>query len=234
MKSLSLGRVTAVLRGPAVPFGDRPGTRSAIAKQPAADPVRVEGTGLQGDEQGDPRLHGGPDKAVHQYPLDHYAAWRSELGALPLLAQSGAFGENIASTGMTEADLCWGDRVRMGSVLLEVTQTRQPCWKLNTRFGVADMALRVQRAGRTGWYYRVLEPGTVQAGNAITLVTRPYPAWPLSRVIEVLYHRTLDAALLRDLARLPLPPSWQKLVARRLENGSVEDWTGRTQGPASD
>lgn len=231
---LLLGHVAVVLRGPAVPFGDRPGTRSAIAKQAATGPVRVEATGLQGDEQGDPRIHGGPDKAVHQYPLDHYAAWRSALGALPPLAQAGAFGENIASTGMTEADLCWGDRVRMGRVLLEVTQTRQPCWKLNARFGVADMALRLQRTGRTGWYYRVLEPGTVQAGDAITLVTRPYPAWPLSRVIEVLYHRTLDAAQLRELAKLPLPPSWQKLVARRLEHGTVEDWNPRTQGPATD
>lgn len=225
-----LGQVTAVLRGSAVPFSSRPGSRSAIAKEALAGPVRVDTAGVQGDEQGDTRIHGGPDKAVHQYPLDHYALWRSELGRLPVLGRPGAFGENIASTGMAEADLCWGDRVRMGSVLLEVTQTRQPCWKLNTRFGLPDMALRLQRTGRTGWYYRVVEPGTVQAGDAIALVARPYPAWPLARVIEVLYHRTLDAALLRELAALPLPPSWEKLVARRLEQGTVEDWGRRIQG----
>lgn len=231
MSPMVLGQVAAVLRGAAVPFGDRPDARSAIAKQAVAGPVHVGTTGLQGDEQGDTRIHGGPDKAVHQYPLGHYALWRSELGELPMLTQPGAFGENIASTGMTEADLCWGDRVRMGSVLLEVAQTRQPCWKLNTRFGQRDMALSVQRTGRTGWYYRVLEPGTVQAGDAITLVARPHPAWSLARVIEVLYHRTLDADLLRELAALPqLPPSWQKLVARRLEQGEVEDWSRRTQG----
>ena len=231
MTPLQLGQVVAVLRGPAVPLDDRPGTRSAIAKQAVAGPVPVDAAGVLGDEQGDTRIHGGPDKAVHQYPLDHYAAWRSELGALSLLNHAGAFGENIASTGMAEADLCWGDRVRMGRVLLEVTQTRQPCWKLNRRFGVADMARRVQATGRTGWYYRVLEAGTVQAGDAITLVARPYPGWPLSRVIDVLYHRTLDMALLGELAQLPLPPSWQKLVARRLEHGSVEDWSQRTQIP---
>lgn len=230
MTSVLLGQVAAVLRGAAVPFGDRPDVRSAIAKQAVAGPVSVDAAGLQGDEQGDTCIHGGPDKAVHQYPLDHYAAWRSELGDLPVLEQPGAFGENIASTGMAEADLCWGDRVRMGSVLLEVAQTRQPCWKLNTRFGQRDMALRLQRTGRTGWYYRVLEPGTLQAGDAITLVARPHPAWPLSRVIEVLYHRTLDAVQLRELAQLHLPPSWQKLVARRLEQGEVEDWSRRTQG----
>lgn len=231
MTPVLLGQVTAVLRGAAEPFGDRPDVRSAIAKQAVAGPVQVGAAGLQGDEQGDTRIHGGPDKAVHQYPLDHYALWRSELGDLPVLEQPGAFGENIASTGMAEADLCWGDRVRMGSVLFEVAQTRQPCWKLNTRFGQRDMALRLQRTGRTGWYYRVLESGTLQAGDAITLVARPHPAWPLSRVIEVLYHRTLDADLLRALAALPqLPPSWQKLVARRLEQGEVEDWGRRTQG----
>ncbi|CAN7694787.1 MOSC domain-containing protein [Acidovorax sp. LjRoot118] len=230
MTAVLLGQVAAVLRGAAVPFGDRPDTRSAIAKQAVAGPVPVDAAGLQGDEQGKIRIHGGPDKAVHQYPLDHYALWRSELGDLPVLEQPGAFGENIASTGMAEADLCWADRIRMGSVLLEVTQTRQPCWKLNTRFGLPDMALRLQRTGRTGWYYRVLALGTVQAGDAITLVARPYPAWPLARVIGVLYHRVLDAALLRELAALPLPAAWQKLVARRLEQGTVEDWSRRTQG----
>ncbi|KRC28987.1 MOSC domain-containing protein [Acidovorax sp. Root219] len=230
MKEPVLGQVTAVLRGSAVPFSSRPGSRSAIAKQAVTGPVCVDAAGVQGDEQGDPRIHGGPDKAVHQYPLDHYALWRSELGHLPVLERPGAFGENIASTGMAETDLCWGDRVRMGGVLLEVTQTRQPCWKLNTCFGLPDMALRLQRTGRTGWYYRVLEPGTVQAGDAIALVARPHPAWPLARVIEVLYHRALDAAQLRELAALPLPPSWQKLVARRLEQGTVEDWSRRTDG----
>lgn len=227
-----LGQVTAVLRGSAVPLCSRPGSRSAIAKEAVAGPVRVGANGVQGDEQGDTRIHGGPDKAVHQYPLDHYAAWRNELGPQPVLAQPGAFGENIASTGMTEADLCWADQVRIGSVLLEVSQTRQPCWKLNVRFQQFDMALRLQNTGRTGWYYRVIEPGLVQAGDAITLVARPHPAWPLARVIEVLYRRTLDATLLHELAALPLPPSWRKLVARRLEQGSVEDWSARTQGGA--
>lgn len=230
---LLLGRVQAVLRGRAVPCtrpDGRPGGLSAIAKQPLRESVAIGTLGLAGDEQGDPRLHGGPDKAVHHYALEHYADWRGELGALPVLDAPGAFGENLASTGVTEATLCWGDRVRIGTALLEVSQSRQPCWKLNTRFGVRDMALRLQRSGRTGWYYRVLEPGQVQAGDAIELMARPHAAWPLVRVIGVLYHRTLDAALLRELAALPLPPSWQRLVQGRLERGAVEDWRPRTEG----
>src|SRR5690606_26325916 len=174
--------------------------------------------------QGDLRVHGGPDKAVHHYAHAHYPLWRAELGALPVLAAPGAFGENLASSGLTEQHLCLGDQVRVGSVLLEVSQSRQPCWKLNDHFAVPDMARRVQQTGRTGWYYRVLQAGTLQAGDAITLVARPWPQWPLARVIDVLYHQPFDAAVLQALAALPLTPSWRRLVEGRLARGHVEDW----------
>lgn len=230
-----LGQVLAVLRGRAVPY-TRPGSRSGIAKTPVAGPVPVGTLGLAGDEQGDLRVHGGPDKAVHQYAQEHYPLWRAELGPLPVLGVPGAFGENLASTGMTEQHLCLGDQVRVGNVLLEVSQSRQPCWKLNDRFGTADMARRVQQSGRTGWYYRVLENGTLQAGDALTLVARPWPQWPLSRVIEVLYHQPFDADVLQALAALPLTPSWRRMVEGRLARGGVEDWAPRMEGapiPAS-
>lgn len=224
-----LGQVLAVLRGRAVPF-TRPGSRSAIAKTPVSGPVAVTALGLDGDEQGDLRVHGGPDKAVHQYAHGHYPLWRAELGALPVLAAPGAFGENLASTGLSEQQVCLGDQVRIGSVLLEVSQSRQPCWKLNDRFGVPGMARRVQHSGRTGWYYRVLEPGTLQAGDTLTLVARPWPQWPLSRLIDVLYHQPFDAAVLGALAALPLTPSWRRLVEGRLARGAVEDWSARLDG----
>ena len=224
-----LGQVLAVLRGPAVPF-TRPGSYSAIAKSPVSGTVTVGTLGVDGDEQGDPRVHGGPDKALHQYAQAHYPLWQSELGPLPVLDAPGAFGENLASSGMTEQDLCLGDQVSIGSVLLEVSQSRQPCWKLNDRFDVPDMARRVQHTGRTGWYYRVLEAGTLQAGDAITLVARPWPQWSLARVIAVLYHQPLDAAVLTDLAELPLPPPWRRLVEGRLAHGVTEDWTKRLDG----
>ena len=226
-----LGTAVAVLRGRAVPY-TRPGSRSAIAKTPVRGPVHVGPLGLEGDEQGDPKVHGGPDKAVHQYAQEHYAPWRTELGALPVLAAPGAFGENIASTGMTEHSLCLGDQVRAGSsVLLEVSQSRQPCWKLNDRFAVPTMARRVQDSGRTGWYYRVLQPGHLQAGDALVLVARPWPEWTLARIIDVLYHQPFDAAVLQALAALPLPPSWQRMVQGRLERAAVENWKARLDGP---
>lgn len=224
-----LGHIVAVLRGPARPF-TRPGSHSAIGKSPVTGAVQVGTLGLVDDEQGDPRIHGGPDKAVHHYASEHYAAWRAVLGALPVLATPGAFGENLATQGMTEASLCLGDRVRVGSVLFEVSQSRQPCWKLNDRFGVPDMARRVQRTGRTGWYYRVLEPGTLQAGDKLVLLERPWPQWTLARVIDVLYHQPFDASVLRALGALPLTPSWRRMVDGRLARGLVEDWSVRTDG----
>ena len=152
--------VDAVLAGRAVAF-TRSGSRSAIAKTELRGPQRVTLLGIAGDEQGDPRVHGGPDKAVHHYPADHYARWRADVGAHPLLEAPGAFGENISTHDVTEASVHLGDRFRLGTALVEVSQSRQPCWKLSDRFAIADMARRVQDSGRTGWYYRVLEEGVV-------------------------------------------------------------------------
>ncbi|HEV7368454.1 MOSC domain-containing protein [Arenibaculum sp.] len=227
--------IDAVLVGRAVPFG-RAGAASAIAKAPAAGAVALSRTGLAGDEQGDRRHHGGPDKAVHHYPGEHYEAWRRELRPAPavlaseVLALEGAFGENLSTRGMTEDEVCVGDVYRAGTATLQVSQARQPCWKLNHRFGVADMARRVQSSGRTGWYYRVIEPGRLAAGDGMTLLDRPRPGWPLARVLRAFYVDMLDRHALAGIAALPeLAPSWRDLARRRLESGRVENW-GRRLG----
>ncbi|MBK1838643.1 MOSC domain-containing protein [Azospirillum sp. YIM B02556] len=220
--------LNAVLTGRAVPFG-RPDGVSAIDKRPVGDAVAIGTLGMAGDEQGDRRNHGGPDKAVHHYPFDHYAAWRDELPSpAPLLESAGAFGENLSTTGLTEEEVCVGDIFRVGTAILQVSQGRQPCWKLNHRFGVTDMARRVQSTGRTGWYYRVLEPGIAAVGDDITLIDRPLPDWPLSRILRAFYHDTGDLPTLAGIAGLePLAPGWRTLARRRVESGKVEDWTGR-------
>ncbi|UNK48457.1 MOSC domain-containing protein [Lysobacter sp. S4-A87] len=222
--------IDAVLLGRARPY-TRPGSVSAIDKRPADGVVRIETLGLVGDEQGDLRVHGGPDKAVHHYPFDHYARWREDLGDLDLLKAAGAFGENLSSQGLTEDEVCLGDRFRIGTALLEVSQGRQPCWKLNDRFAVADLARRVQATGRTGWYYRVLEPGAVRAGDAMALEARPHPQWSLRRLGTLLFERQLDPAQLHPALDLPLVPSWRKLLETRLQRAEVEDWGKRIEGP---
>lgn len=191
--------------------------------------------GLAGDEQGDRLFHGGPDKAVHHYPGEHYAFWQARLGARELWSRPGAFGENISTRTFTEHEVCIGDRFSLGDVLLEVSQARQPCWRLNLRFAHADMSRWVQQSGKTGWYYRVLQSGWVAAGDELILQARPTPQWPLSRILDVLYCRPVEPQLLRELLTIAgFPPSWRSLFEKRLSSGALEDWSRRLDTPSDD
>lgn len=219
--------VPVVLGGRVVPIG-ADGPLSGIDKHPLPGPWRIGREGLERDAQADRRVHGGPEKALHQYARDHAAAWHAEIGPHPLIGQPGAFGENLSTEGWTEATVCLGDLARFGTALLQVAQGRQPCFKLNHRFGLPDMARRVQASGRTGWYWRVLEPGEAQPGDALRLQDRPLPDWPLTRLIDLLYRDTGNRAALTEMAGLaPLAESWRNLARRRLESGAVEDWRRR-------
>lgn len=201
---------------------------SGIDKRPLAGPWIITATGLVGDAQADLKVHGGPEKAIHHYPREHYAAWQAEIGPHPLLAQGGAFGENLSTFGCTEASIAIGDTLRFGSAVLQVSQGRQPCWKLNARFGRTDMAFAVQKTGRAGWYYRVLEPGQAEPGDALHLVDRPHADWPLTRLTRLLYRDTMALDELAEMAELPiLAEGWRKLARRRIEAGRIEDWSGR-------
>ena len=227
-------RIDALLAGRVRPFGPK-GVPSGIDKTTVDGPVRVTIVGLDIDEQGDPKHHGGPEKAIHHYPRDHYAGWRGELaghgGNVDVLERAGAFGENLSTTGLTEADVCVGDRFRLGTALVEVSQARQPCWKLNHRFGFAGMSRAVQGSGRTGWYYRVIEEGGLAAGDRLVLVARPYPDWSLQRLLHVLYVDRLNIAALAEMAELPvLAESWRKLARQRVANHAVEDMERRLAG----
>lgn len=221
--------VRCVLLGRARPY-TRPGSMSAIHKAPTEAEVHVGPEGLVGDEQGDRRVHGGPDKAIHHYPFDHYARWSEELGPLPALELPGAFGENLSTIGLTEQNVCVADRFSLGTAVVEVSQVRQPCWKLADRFDVRDMPARVQSTGRPGWYYRVVTPGRLRVGDAMTLLERPWPDWSLARMTSLLFDRTLDVEELRAALALPLVPSRRKLFEGRLERGEREDWKKRLEG----
>jgi MOSC domain-containing protein YiiM len=205
---------------------------SGIVKSAAPAPWRITRTGLAGDHQGDLVHHGGEEKALHHYPRDHYARWIEEEPALAEpLAAAPAFGENISTTGLIEDDVCIGDIFALGGALLQVSQGRQPCWKLNALFERKDMSRRVQESGRTGWYYRVLREGSAGPGDRLERVERPLPGWPLSRLNELLYRRTLDFDSLEQMTRLrELAAPWRELAARRLEKRAVEDWSSRLEG----
>ena len=176
--------IDAVLTGKARAFrGDE---ASAIAKTPVDGARRVGLLGIDGDEQADLTVHGGVDKAIHHYPRDHYHWWAGELGDHALLGAPGAFGENISTEGLIESEACIGDRYRLGSALVEISQGRQPCWKLGHRFGIATVPATVVTTRRSGWYYRVIEEGTVATGDGLALVERPLPEWSVERVFHLL------------------------------------------------
>ena len=210
--------IEAVLVGKARVFGAR-GEASAIAKAAVAGRLRVAFLGIAGDEQADLSVHGGPDKAIHHYPRDHYSFWDGALGGHALLGAPGAFGENISTAGLVEGDACIGDRFRLGSALVEISQGRQPCWKLGHRFGVATVPATVVKTRRSGWYYRVLEEGEVAAGDTLTLVERPRPDWPVERAFGLLVAGggKREPAALAELAAMDvLATSWRTRAAKLL------------------
>lgn len=137
-------------------------TKSAIFKESHQGKVFLTKTGLSGDEQAYEH-HGGVDKALHQYNVDHYESWAEERPDLEHLFQAGAFGENISTTGMDEKNVCIGDQYSIGDeVIVQISEPRQPCYKLNQRFKWKKASVRVQETGRAGWYLRVIQTGFIQ------------------------------------------------------------------------
>jgi MOSC domain-containing protein YiiM len=202
--------VAALLSGIARPFSR--GESSAIDKKIVDGPVGIGFLGLVGDEQADPRYHGGPGKALHHYPFDHYAAWLEKAPGHPLLCAPGAFGENISTIGLLEDEVCIGDQFRLGSAVIEVSQGRQPCWKQGHRMEWSTLPAMMVRERRSGWYYRVIEEGVVEAGDMLTLLDRPLPDWNVRRVFGLLIagdHKREPEALPALAAMALLDESWR-------------------------
>lgn len=176
-------RVDALLTGRVKRFAD--GMRSAIDKTPRLGPVAFGPLGLDGDAVADKRYHGGIDIAVHHFPFDHYAHFAPLAPAGAPIVHPGSFGENVSTFGTDEHGVCIGDRWRLGNVLLEVSQGRVPCSKLARRMGWPLLPKLVTRDRRCGWYYRVVESGTAQAGDRVTLVERVAPDWTVARVFAL-------------------------------------------------
>jgi MOSC domain-containing protein YiiM len=147
---------------------------------------------------------------VHAYSADHYPAWRKEL-KLPDF-NYGAFGENFTVTGAKEDDVCIGDIHQIGDAILQVTQPRSPCWKLARKGGMSDLPKRLVQSGRSGWYYRVLQEGTVESGMDIKLLERPRPEWTIRRICNVTYGIERKPGELAALERLELlAPQWREM-----------------------
>jgi MOSC domain-containing protein YiiM len=189
--------------------------RTSIWKDPVQGPVRVSSLNLEGDAQSDLSVHGGPDKAVYAYPAEHYDYWQRELDldALPW----GAFGENLTTSGVLESDIAIGDRVRVGSVELMVTQPRLPCFKLGIRFGRDDMVKRFLQSGRSGFYFTVVREGDLTAGDPLESAARDARGVTVSDMIGLETADEPDQSLLRRALEVPaLPESWKRHFRKRL------------------
>ncbi len=189
--------------------------QSSIFRTPVEGPVWLSKTNLEGNQQADTQNHGGPFMAVLVYNAEHYPVWREELN-LPDLVYGG-FGENFTVSELTETTVCIGDTYQIGeSVMVEVSQPRLPCWKLNRRWAIEDLTKRVDNKRWPGWYFRVLKEGYVEAGQPLTLLMRPYPQYTIDRVFGLMNKWENHPAALVELAGLEsISPEWRGRFAER-------------------
>jgi MOSC domain-containing protein YiiM len=174
---------------------------SAIGKTPVEGRVRVEGVNVAGDDQADRRVHGGPDKAVYAYASEDTAWWSAELDRADL--GPGMFGENLTLRGVDVTGALVGERWRIGDVELEVCQPRLPCAKLGLRFGDLGMLRRFAEAGRPGAYLRIVREGSMAAGDAVEILSRPAHDITVALVSAAIL---LDETLLERAAAAPALP----------------------------
>jgi MOSC domain-containing protein YiiM len=189
---------------------------SAIFKAPVDGRVPVGTLGLDGDAQADPINHGGPDKAVCAYSADHYDGWRDVLSAGPL--EPGAFGENLTVAGLSERDVCIGDIWAVGDAVLQISQPRQPCWKLGRKWRLEQLPRLVLESGRTGWYFRVVRRGSLWSGASLTLQERLAPSWTIAAANDVMHGKPFNPARGRELMGLErLSSAWKDSLRRKVD-----------------
>lgn len=191
---------------------------SGIVKTAVDGPARITVGGLAGDAQADRKAHGGPDKALHFYPPEHYVLLAARFPAAAPLLVAGSIGENISAAGLDEARVRIGDIFALGSARVQVCQPRQPCWKIDARYGVEGMTALIAETGMTGGYLRVLAEGVATAGEPIALIDREPAAPTLAEFWQAWMAHRPDPALLERHALVPaLPESWRRKLRQRID-----------------
>ena len=195
---------------------------TGMFKHPAAGPIWLGRHNLTGDGQADLVHHGGVDKAVCAYPSEHWMYWRGILTSHRLTG--GAFGENFTLEGLTEADVCIGDVFSVGAAVVQISQPRQPCWKLARRWQITDLAVQMERTGFTGWYVRVIQEGMVEPGGRLQLMERPCPEWTIATANRIMHHERNNLAAAERLSLCPLlSASWQHTLRQRCHSQAGPD-----------
>lgn len=176
---------------------------TAMDKQFSDGPLWLGPDGLQGDRIADRRFHGGPDRSLCHYPSQHYQYWSQRFPQLRSRLGLGAFGENLGSQALGEEQVCIGDLLRWGSALIQISQPRSPCIKLDKRHGVRGLARELSASGRTGWLYRTIEPGSVRPDDRLQLLDRSHPQISVAHLWRCFLDQHLAEDSLQQLAKLP-------------------------------
>lgn len=207
-------------------FGKKEVT-TGIHKKPVAEPVYLTIVNFEGDGQADLVNHGGRDKAVCAYPSEHYPHWELELGKP---SEVGAFGENLTLHGITEDELCIGDSFQIGEAVIQVSQPRQPCFKLSLIHDRKDMPVLIQNTGYTGFYFRVLKEGVVSPSDELVHISRPALAITVKEANRLMHHAKDDLDGARKILQLEeLSASWRKTFNKRIA-GDLVDTSERLTG----
>ncbi len=188
---------------------------TGIFKAPVEKRLRMRHLNLDGDQQADLSVHGGPNKAVYAYPSEHYPFWRNELPGVDL--PWGAFGENLTTSGLLEEAVCIGDRFAIGTAEVVVTQPRLPCFKLNLKFGRDDMIKRFLASHFSGFYLRVLREGEVGAGDEIIRLHQDENRVSVLDALRIHLHESDSSELLRRALQVEyLSPSWREEFSEQI------------------
>ena len=188
---------------------------TGMCKQPVSGPILLTKQGFEGDGVGDRNHHGGSDKAVCVYSLDHYVYWEGVLG---ITLPKAAFGENFSVSGLREDDIHIGDIFKAGSAVLQVSQPRQPCSTLAARYGRSDFVKLVSDSGRTGFYFKVLEEGRVKAGDRLDLVEQDIQRVSISYANHIWYDDRKNRKGIEKVLSVPaLSEAWRKSFQELLE-----------------
>jgi MOSC domain-containing protein YiiM len=189
---------------------------TGIFKEPVEGRVMMRTLNLDGDRQADLKVHGGPDKAVYAYPVEHYEFWRRELPDVRL--PWGMFGENLTIEGLSEETVNIGDRFRIGTAEVMVTQPRIPCYKLGIKFGRDDIIKRFLQSGRSGFYVAVLKEGEVKAGDTIELIHRDENNVTVADIVRLYVSEKDNLELLHRAVQVEaLPESWRGYFRHQIE-----------------
>jgi MOSC domain-containing protein YiiM len=207
-------RITSVNVGEPREIETRQGiVLTSIFKSPVEGRVAARGHNLAGDRQSDLTVHGGPSKAIYAYAAEHYRYWAEQLPDNPLTP--GSFGENLTADGLSEEIVHIGDRYRVGSAILQVTQPRMPCYKLALRIGRSDIIKRFWKSGLSGVYFTIVEAGDLGSGDEFQLIEEDAGRVTVADVLRLFKGESDDEELFVRAMSAPLHGSWKQEIRER-------------------